>query len=630
MFLQIAEERRQLSLFILQWVTLSFRSLTLSELAGAISGEFANVVLSSQAIRDYIAICGPILEIDEYEDDLEQEDQAKNSLKDKDMMYRVHLLHQSAKEYILRMQVDNDHTLEFFRIKPEAAHLRLSKRCLHLIQSSSLQYHALNARAPGEESPLLRYSVACCFDHAASVSMDVDFTRQFPAFLLDERSQLRSNWVKSISKSTVAYVEERNMWNKPLHLACFFLNVPWARTILERKALVPKSLNALTKRGRVVDASLVTAVAFGHRALVHLLLGHGARVNARLGPLPGALPNTALTSAALRGDEAMVELLTDFGANVDIQTPYKYTALHFAALYDRERLIRLLVDRGAKLDISNSLGYTPLSCAVFYGYEKTVATLIDLGADMNGRSLGDIVLHLAARHGHVNLVKRFSDYGISLNEEGALGMTVLHCAAESGNGALMQSLIQRGADVYKNSRHGLSLLHCAFRSPEDTTETVQLALKFNSNVNVKCNFGQNALHAAAMHGNVNIAKLLIDHGADFNEKDVEKKSILHCACFVSTDAAPMVQLCVDLGLDVNAKMVKGQTPLHLAANSGKPQTAKTLLDNGANINAKDRAWFTALRLARRTYRNLGRTDSRYQIKDCEATNQLLRDRGAKE
>ena len=54
---------------------------------------------------------------------------------------------------------------------------------------------------------------------------------------------------------------------------------------------------------------------------------------------------------------------------------------------------------------------------------------------------------------------------------------------------------------------------------------------------------------------------------------------------------------MSLGLDVNAATDKGETALHGAAHRGADIIAKYLIDNGANVNARNKRGFTALDLA---------------------------------
>jgi hypothetical protein len=104
MLLQINDRRRETVVKILKWVVMAVRPLTLSELSAAIEPSVRpSVVLScDEAIRDQVAFCGYFLTIKEN---------------------KVGLIHQSAKDYLLRKTSDLNRELEFFRIEEEKANL---------------------------------------------------------------------------------------------------------------------------------------------------------------------------------------------------------------------------------------------------------------------------------------------------------------------------------------------------------------------------------------------------------------------------------------------------------------------------------------------------------------------------
>jgi ankyrin repeat protein len=106
----------------------------------------------------------------------------------------------------------------------------------------------------------------------------------------------------------------------PLHLACFFGNLDCARLLVDRGAEVgPVSRNPMTV------TPLGSAAASGHRAIVELLLTHGAEVDrAQRGGF------TPLHSAAHNGNEALVEILLTHGANPERKAEDGRSAADFA------------------------------------------------------------------------------------------------------------------------------------------------------------------------------------------------------------------------------------------------------------------------------------------------------------
>ena len=94
--------------------------------------------------------------------------------------------------------------------------------------------------------------------------------------------------------------------------------------------------------------------------------------------------------------------------------------------------------------------------------------------------------------------------------------------------------------------------------------------------------GVTALYTAVEAGNVELAKLLIDRGADVNLPVKFKRTPLYAA----TDGgfADLVKLLLDNGADPN-QLAKAQTALHVAADNGCLQCVVHLVDAGAEVNA---------------------------------------------
>jgi len=100
---------------------------------------------------------------------------------------------------------------------------------------------------------------------------------------------------------------------------------------------------------------------------------------------------------------------------------------------------------------------------------------------------------------------------------------------------------------------------------------------------------------AVERGMPDMAKLLLDHGADIEAKQREGFTPLLLA--VASKLPGMVEVLASRGANMEARLANGVTPLLLAVERGMPDMAKLLLDHGADIEAKQREGFTPLLLA---------------------------------
>lgn len=112
--------------------------------------------------------------------------------------------------------------------------------------------------------------------------------------------------------------------------------------------------------------------------------------------------------------------------------------------------------------------------------------------------------------------------------------------------------------------------------------------------------GYTPLHRAAYSNNVDIAKILIQYGANVNARTEFQWTPLHSAVkWSNTECAAFL---LQHGADVNAISQGQQTALHIAATvSNCRETAMTLmLEPDCNIAALNNSEETAADIARRT------------------------------
>ncbi len=146
--------------------------------------------------------------------------------------------------------------------------------------------------------------------------------------------------------------------------------------------------------------------------------------------------------------DAAVELI-DKGGDVNAAQGDGATPLHWAAYKIDLELVKMLLARGAKPDVANRYGSTPLTEAVKAANPKLVNMLLEAGADANAPNLdGETALMLAARTGSLEVAKLLVAHGADVNaRESWREQTALMWAAEGAYGELTRFLVEHGADV---------------------------------------------------------------------------------------------------------------------------------------------------------------------------------------
>lgn len=124
---------------------------------------------------------------------------------------------------------------------------------------------------------------------------------------------------------------------------------------------------------------------------------------------------------------------------------------------------------------------------------------------------------------------------------------------------------------------------------------VQEALKHGANANAPDQrTAQSPIMLAAHHGNLPMASLLLESGADVNDADVDADRNTALMYASGSGHQKVVTLLIESGANINAKNNFNQTALMKASEDGHPQVVTTLLEKGADVNAKDKWNKTAI------------------------------------
>jgi ankyrin repeat protein len=173
--------------------------------------------------------------------------------------------------------------------------------------------------------------------------------------------------------------------------------------------------------------------------------------------------------------------------------------------------------------------------------------------------------------------------------------TCLHYAVLSGLPNLVKSLVT-GLSPDVNSRNffnDVTPLHLASR--EGYVEVARVLLEHGADAMTLDVDESTPLHLASERGHVEIARVLLERSADVNSQDVDRWTALHHAS--RGGHREITRFLLEHGADAKARNQDESTPLHLASGCGLVDIARVLLKQGADANAQDAEGWTPLHQA---------------------------------
>jgi ankyrin repeat protein len=197
---------------------------------------------------------------------------------------------------------------------------------------------------------------------------------------------------------------------------------------------------------------------------------------------------------------------------------------------------------------------------------EQVEALLKAGADPNRRSSYGAPINLAAGLGSLEIVVDLLDAGADPHVAGFGGATPLHAAALSGQMDVAKVLLERGARVDARDNLGRIPLLTYASSATHNLDLLKVLLRVGANPNaVEDATGISVLDHVAAHGNADETALLIAAGAKIDSRDkLFGRTPLHFAtdcCLSTTGSFEVVKSLIDHGADVNAKDVNGSTAI---------------------------------------------------------------------
>lgn len=281
------------------------------------------------------------------------------------------------------------------------------------------------------------------------------------------------------------------------------------------------------------------------------------------------------------GDKIIKELVLNYGKDINQTGEEDIGGLYQAIKHNNIKAVKFFIENNANVEIATFDGTTPLVLAIEENKPKIVELLIKEGkANIYGvyaKETEKYPIYCAVKNKNLNMIKILLNNNFDLKRESY----ILSYAIENSDENIVKYLVENGADMYSY----------------EITALYQAVLNLNPKlVEYFLDKGASIEKAGGtdVYGNIMMAAA----GSKFNNSNDKSPVDLTLLEKSAENSAKIMQMIID---KVDKKLIndslEGKTPLIIAVGNSYIDTAKILIENGANINAVDFEGWSALSYA---------------------------------
>ena len=281
------------------------------------------------------------------------------------------------------------------------------------------------------------------------------------------------------------------------------------------------------------------------------------------------------------GDKIIKELVLNYGKDINQTGDEDIGGLYQAIKHNNIKAVKFFIENNANVEIATFDGTTPLVLAIEENKPKIVELLIKEGkANIYGvyaKETEKYPIYCAVKNKNLNMIKILLDNNFDLKRESY----ILSYAMENSDENIVKYLVENGADMYSY----------------EITALYQAVLNLNPKlVEYFLDKGASIEKAGGtdVYGNIMMAAA----GSKFNNSNDKSPVDLEALEKSAENSAKITEMLIGKAdKNIINDSLEGKTPLIIAVGNSYIDTAKILIENGANINAVDFEGWSALSYA---------------------------------
>ena len=281
------------------------------------------------------------------------------------------------------------------------------------------------------------------------------------------------------------------------------------------------------------------------------------------------------------GDKIIKELVLNYGKDINQTGEEDIGGLYQAIKHNNIKAVKFFIENNANVEIATFDGITPLVLAIEENKPKIVELLIKEGkANIYGvyaKETEKYPIYCAVKNKNLNMIKILLDNNFDLKRESY----ILSYAMENSDENIVKYLVENGADMYSY----------------EITALYQAVLNLNPKlVEYFLDKGASIEKAGGtdVYGNI----LMVASGSKFNNSNDKSPVDLTLLEKSAENSAKITEMLIGKAdKNIINDSLDGKTPLIIAVGNSYIDTAKILIENGANINAVDFEGWSALSYA---------------------------------